>query len=234
MKDIDTYFGVSAAAEDQWDPADRPEAPVIGDYVSVYFPRAEWQTPFNRFSTDIRPPLGEVSSWSFAVLTASSQAVDLHFNELESVPNHYDVILYDRALDLHTDLRENSTYSLVASNESGNDRFEIQVGPSAGDVLPDLPSEKHVVSLGHFPNPSAGSTTLHFSLPTAQVVHLDIYDILGRKVVTLVQNEWKNEGRNVILWDGRDESGLPLRSGTYFSWLTTEEGQFTEKLVVLR
>ena len=232
-KDIDTYLGVSEEALNHWDRADRPEPPVIGEYVSVYFPRSEWQTPFHRFSTDIRQPLTQAETWSFDVETGSPTQVDLQVNGIESLPDHYHAILHDKTLNLFTDLRETNTYTLISSNDGSEERFELQVGPM-DERPPVIPTEFETLSLGHFPNPSSGSTTLHFSLPSAQFVTLSIYDIQGRKVATLAQDQWTERGTNVFLWDGHDEQGRLLGSGTYFSRLTTEESTVVEKLVLLR
>ncbi len=64
------------------------------------------------------------------------------------------------------------------------------------------------------PNPFNPSTTIRFDLPQAGEVELRIFDMLGRHVRTLV-NKNQPAGRYAIAWDGRNEQGQPVASGTF-------------------
>ncbi len=83
--------------------------------------------------------------------------------------------------------------------------------------------------LQNFPNPfsgngafgSASGTTIRYQLPAASCVRLGIYDILGRRVRTLVQRQ-EGAGYHRVVWDGRNAAGAPVSSGVYFYVLQTE------------
>jgi hypothetical protein len=65
------------------------------------------------------------------------------------------------------------------------------------------------------PNPFNPSTAIQYELPEASDVRLEIYDVVGQLVRTLV-NEHQEAGRYSIQWDGKNESGYALSSGVYF------------------
>ncbi len=66
------------------------------------------------------------------------------------------------------------------------------------------------------PNPFNPLTTLSFTLPTASSVSLVIYDVAGRVVRTLMQDETLPSGTHSRTWNGTDERGQRVASGAYF------------------
>ncbi len=65
-----------------------------------------------------------------------------------------------------------------------------------------------------YPNPFNPSTIIAFDLPETQHVKLEIFDISGRKVRTLV-DQIVNSGRHQVTWEGRNETGMLVSSGVY-------------------
>ncbi len=82
----------------------------------------------------------------------------------------------------------------------------------------------------NFPNPFNPATTIRYQLPQAGSVRLSIYNLLGQPVVTLVE-EKQAAGSYAVQWDGRDHTGAPVASGTYFYRLEMERQVKTRKLV---
>jgi len=85
----------------------------------------------------------------------------------------------------------------------------------------------------NYPNPFNPATTIHFSLGKNEFVELEVYNILGQKIRTLV-HEYKYAGQHTIHWDGLDNNGKNIASGLYF--YTIKAGNFikTNKMVLLR
>lgn len=85
----------------------------------------------------------------------------------------------------------------------------------------------------NFPNPFNPQTNIGFHLPRASHTSLRIYSIDGRLVRTLLSGE-KPAGEHLVLWDGRDDTGIEAPSGTYFSRL--EAGDLVDRrtLVLLK
>jgi hypothetical protein len=89
-------------------------------------------------------------------------------------------------------------------------------------------------SLGqNIPNPFNPRTTIHYELSAGNMVHLQIFDHLGRKIKTLV-NQYRSPGTHIVDWDGTDERGRSAGSGLYFCRMQVEGKSITHKLLLLR
>lgn len=86
---------------------------------------------------------------------------------------------------------------------------------------------------GNYPNPFHGQTTLRFALPEATEVTLSVYDVRGRKVATLVEEELP-AGTHDITWQGRGRNGQALASGLYFARLDAGEHTALRRLTLVR
>ncbi len=80
----------------------------------------------------------------------------------------------------------------------------------------------------NYPNPFNPTTTIMFSIPYLQHVSLKVYDLLGRKIVTLL-NEVKSPGTYKIKFDGSD-----LPGGIYFYRINAGNFAETKKLILLK
>ena len=89
------------------------------------------------------------------------------------------------------------------------------------------------LTIQNVPNPFNPETEIHYRIPESGKVILKIYDILGREVRTLV-NEEQNTGSHVALWDGKDEEGRQVSSGTYFYHLRFKDHHITGKMLLMR
>ncbi len=85
----------------------------------------------------------------------------------------------------------------------------------------------------NYPNPFNQSTKIEFSLPASRSVCLNIYDLLGRKVRTLVR-ENLSTGQKSVFWDGKDNSGNEVASGVYFYQLRAGDFSESKKLILLK
>jgi hypothetical protein len=82
----------------------------------------------------------------------------------------------------------------------------------------------------NYPNPFNPTTTFGFALPNATHVRLEVFNILGRRVKTLL-NEEVVAGQHKVVWDGVNEAGVTVASGVYFYRL--EAGNFVESKQML-
>lgn len=90
------------------------------------------------------------------------------------------------------------------------------------------------LALSNFPNPFNPNTTIHVALPEATIVSLQVYDVNGALVRTLVRDAMKPEGVFEVEWNGRNDAGKPVSSGVYFYRLTTGKETLTRKAVLLK
>ncbi|MBE0572772.1 MAG: T9SS type A sorting domain-containing protein [Ignavibacteriaceae bacterium] len=85
----------------------------------------------------------------------------------------------------------------------------------------------------NFPNPFNPSTSVRFEVPVDSKVMIKIYDILGREVKTLF-NEQVPRGNYTIEWDGLNESGNQMSSGTYIYRMIANEFVQSKKMLLLK
>jgi hypothetical protein len=79
-----------------------------------------------------------------------------------------------------------------------------------------LPSQFHLAQ--NYPNPFNARTVIRYSLSQSSPVKLEIFNTLGQKIITLVDNE-QPAGENSVQWDGKNGSGAQASSGIYIYWL---------------
>jgi hypothetical protein len=86
----------------------------------------------------------------------------------------------------------------------------------------------------NYPNPFNPTTTFSFTLPIDKVVSVNVYDVQGRLVKTLVNNQAYAKGTYEVQWDGTNASGASVASGTYL--YTLEYGNFrqTRQMVLVK
>ncbi len=86
---------------------------------------------------------------------------------------------------------------------------------------------------GNYPNPFNPQTLIAFEVPVAAPVKLDVIDLQGRRVATLVDG-MMTVGRHEVVWYGQDQNGRPVASGTYFYRLQAEGFSQLNKMLLLK
>ncbi len=86
----------------------------------------------------------------------------------------------------------------------------------------------------NYPNPFNNITRIKFDLPVSQSVTLSVYDMLGRRIRTLINNNILSAGNQFVDWNGQNDFGATVPSGVYFYRLETEQFANTKKLVLLK
>jgi hypothetical protein len=99
------------------------------------------------------------------------------------------------------------------------------------DELVILPQETQLMN--NYPNPFNPSTKVAYTLKEPGIVHMDVYNMLGQKVRTLVNGQ-TDAGEHFAIWDGRDDTGAQSASGTYFVKLNAGNYSSTKKMVLLK
>mgnify|MGYP001501033546 FL=1 len=86
----------------------------------------------------------------------------------------------------------------------------------------------------NYPNPFNPSTQISFDVPEgSELVSLNIYNILGKKVSTLLNNV-VNPGKHKIEWNAKDNEGNPVASGIYFYELSSSSFTARKKMLLIR
>ena len=85
----------------------------------------------------------------------------------------------------------------------------------------------------NYPNPFNPITKIHYNLPDAVKVKIDIYDIRGRKVKSLL-NQFQEPGFKSIQWSASNDLGEKVSSGMYFYRIETQDFKQTKKMILLK
>ncbi|UCH62148.1 MAG: carboxypeptidase regulatory-like domain-containing protein [Fidelibacterota bacterium] len=126
-------------------------------------------------------------------------------------------------------------YAVKAVDANGNESdlsAEVSISTIAvadGQSIPDA------YALGaNYPNPFNPSTTITYQLPEAGHVNLQVYDLTGKVVNTLV-GEYQPAGYHQVLWNGKDHKGAPMATGVYFYRIVAGKGYAeTRKMVLMK
>jgi len=112
-------------------------------------------------------------------------------------------------------------------------QMKVMGGP--GETGVGTPGKVHGVQLGpSFPNPTSGVANIAFSLPARANVRLEVEDVAGRRVATLL-NQSLDAGPHQVMWAGHGANGEMVAPGVYFYRLMVDgEATAARRLVVLR
>ncbi|MEM8557537.1 MAG: FG-GAP-like repeat-containing protein [Bacteroidota bacterium] len=204
---------------DLWAYAFRPDGsrfgPVVGPVEVTLEPGARVDEPLRaRIAADAPPGtyLGTAYLGDFEAGTVVSES-SLHFRKEAGPPT----------------MPWLWTTEFVATGETQ----EVQVAP-ANPVATETETAPEAFALAPaFPNPFAATTRLTYTLPSAEHVRLDVFDVLGRRVHVLVDKP-QTPGAHAVVWDGRDASGARVANGLYLARLSAGDATATQRLSVAR
>jgi len=176
------------------------------------------ETPYY-FTSSFRyvPSLGDINRDGFADMimpTADSSLIFVEFVNSAFIPDNNPVPFW--------------RYSRRMNNVAP------MISPAATDVDDEssAPGFDYAISR-NYPNPFNASTIISYRLTAAAEVKLDIFNILGQKVKTLLEAELPS-GKHDTGWDGTDDRNRPLASGIYFYRLDIADHREIGKMVLLR
>jgi hypothetical protein len=89
-------------------------------------------------------------------------------------------------------------------------------------------------SLGqNYPNPFNPATTIPYTVSTTGLVRLTFYDLLGKQVRVLI-NEEQTTGSFRVIWDGLNDSGHQAAAGVYFCKMTAAGFESMRRMILIR
>ena len=227
-------LGYDQQASDGFDPdfdAFKPPVSANPDHISLFMLHPEWGHPFgDKFVKDIRSVLPESGfyEWRISVESSESQAV-LSWT-IENVPDDYEIGYSLDGGGFYHDMRSVGDEDIVTISV-GSDLI-VRVGSSVlgigGEPVPDVYALQQ-----NYPNPFNPITKIQYQLPQDNMVKLSVYDIMGRKVKTLV-NSAQSAGYKVIVWDATNDQGSMVSAGMYFYAIEAGDFRKTKKMILLK
>jgi len=105
--------------------------------------------------------------------------------------------------------------------------------PHAPQAVETIPGSANSFELSqNYPNPFNPSTRIQFAVSETEKVKLEVYDIQGKLVRTLVDYELYQPGRYEVMWDGLDNKGNRIASGVYFTKMQAGNFSNTKKMIM--
>ena len=131
------------------------------------------------------------------------------------------------------DISDNKEIELSAIFERGDGRFgtDAYALVNLKGISSQLPKQFELAQ--NYPNPFNPETIIQFSIPQPTHVKVEIVNILGQKVATLVDSH-KESGNYQVRWDGTDSQGITVANGIYFYRLVTDEHSIVRKMLLIK
>jgi len=164
--------------------------------------------------SDLEVGSGAIAELVFSVQDPSVEEIEISPTSMDK-PSHALMLVYNegkQAIDMTPEF----------------DVITVPVNKSGDQMVP----EKFGLDQ-NYPNPFNPTTGIAYALPEATNVRLEIFNVLGQQVKTLV-NEYQNAGNYDVIWDGLNNNGSSVASGIYFYRLTTDKEQATKKMMMLK
>lgn len=183
------------------------------------------------FASDVADHISEVNNYIHEISTGTIDEVTWHYYPASGT-------LYPPAWPVP----ENLAYTNAAMQSAGTDGFalgDLNWFPSqkaewltgVEKVGKEIPSNFELVQ--NYPNPFNPTTNIDFKIAATSSVKLVVYNILGQRIKTLV-NDKLQAGNYQIVWNGTDELGNKVASGNYLLSLETDNFRATKKMALLK
>ena len=202
----------------------------FSDTVSVGIPLINWTS--SSFAT------GQVSSLMIAEFLSdpddSLSVLQLDFQNM----NHLQVTLNGNQIDIQPvpfNYTGPASFQLTARDPDSlfdQKSIQFQFGNTTNITEnPNIPLQFRVKQ--NYPNPFNPTTEIRYQLPENSEVRIAVFDILGRRVKTLV-NRFQSAGYYSVTWDGKNESNQSVGSGNYFYIVQTNQHYAVKKMILLK
>lgn len=236
-KDVDNYAGIRQNASYQRDIYDLFEPPPIGNYVMVNFPHLDWSDSPDHYSADYQPVSEAGNSWEFEVKTnISSSDIKLEFKKIGFIPENFQIFLIDTVLQISQDLRKENEYTFHHYTQEEGKTFKLLVGTDDfihGKTSIDLTPKSYKL-FQNFPNPFNQETSIIYQLPESGQVTMQVFNLRGNLIKTLLNNEYCEAGYYTFKWNGRDENGNKVTSSVYFYKIKIGSWKKAKKMILIR
>lgn len=236
--DADNWIGVSSSSQAKYDRMDISEPPPIGQFVSIAFPHWDWQQRSANYSTDFRPQFYDGDYWDFQVTSnIPDSVVTMHFGNIDKLPSQFKLYLIDKDLKSVQEITQQAKYSFITGTESTIRNFRAIIGTETFFDQSNLGIKRLPLSYklyDIFPNPFNSNASIYFALPEDNEVTIEIINVLGQRVKTLLNSENKKAGYHLMIWDAKSDDTELVATGLYFCLMKCKNYFIIKKMVFLQ
>jgi len=127
------------------------------------------------------------------------------------------------------DSRMSDRFVAVATH--GNGVFAAAIDPAVVSITEDIVEPQTFILSQNYPNPFNPTTTISYTLPKTADVTLTIYNVVGQKVRTLINDKKQTAGVYTIQWNGENDYGKSVASGVYVYRLQASDFIQSRKMI---
>ena len=110
----------------------------------------------------------------------------------------------------------------------------VVIDPSKISVICPVSQIPQTLTLSqNYPNPFNSTTTISYQINKKEKVNIEIYNISGEHIITLVNN-WQEPGKYKVVWNGKRENGEAISSGIYFIKLKAGNSIKNKKMILIK
>lgn len=235
--DDENIFGVSPSSCNGRDPLDRPEPPLIGEYVSLYSYHDSDSSGMRSFCHDFKSDSSNLLCWDIGVVSNIDDVIEISIDNLASLPKNMEAWLVDEETHSIQNLKLKNDYRIVGRRPHNPKKMRLWVGSM--DCLNNQIAGNSAIPNSflleqNYPNPFNAGTTIRFGLPRTSEVHLKIYNALGQITTTLIDHELMQKGYHSLIWDGRNDNHDLVSGGIYFMVLKADNFKTMRKMSFIR
>jgi hypothetical protein len=195
----------------------------------------------------LSPPNGRTTDTTLTVMLMWSKSIDIDISDEVRYEIHLTSAfsnmcisnLSATTLTLTKDiLKANTEYTWYVDATDGIDTtsstqtFKFKTPVTGFEKYPiEIPDVFKVEQ--NYPNPFNLSTVIRFSVPIATQVSVTVYDMTGRKIIRLINDDME-AGYYTVTWDGKNSKGVAVGSGTYLYVVTAGGYREVKKMVLLK
>ena len=173
---------------------------------------------------DYQVPGANLAGYTILVDSANSQEIE--YFQVNSSVTSFDIN------DLGLPGGE-STVWVCGRNDDGEHTF-----PSNTIIINIVSNDNNDIAVvtslvGNYPNPFNPETTISFTIPTSGNVTLDIFNVRGQKVKTLVKGH-QDAGQHNVVWNGKDDDNHSVSSGIYLYKMKSGRYTSSKKMILMK
>jgi hypothetical protein len=229
--DKQNYVAMMEGASDGLDRFDVMKPPAVTEAINLSIESGK-----NYYARDAVPVSKDGAFWDFRVETKSpNELFNLAVDRISSLPENFSIWVLDRDREIPIDI--NSGSAEIVTRENGQSNFRIIVGTEEfakihSENISLTPYEYTLYQ--NYPNPFNPSTTITYQLREKSEVSLEIFDILGRRIQTIINNITQNPGQHSATWYGLNSTGEKVASGVYIYRIKANDFISTKKMILLK
>ena len=237
LRDSQNYLGLADGATDGHDAIDFAEAPGLGNHVrlSIIQDDVRLAGSFKNTTSAGQEWRLEISAELPREFSEQGEYVYVTLTEEGVLPAGFSLFVIDDDNAERIPLIE-SSFAVIISADYPVRNLRLIVGTDSYASKRSNGVTETPQSIGleqNYPNPFSSETRIRYQLSKRTLVRLEVFNVLGQRVASLV-NQSQDAGWYLTDWDGTDETGRPVASGTYFYRFVTDVITDTKSMVIIR